>query len=272
MATSRVPIRIGEVITRFSRSRPVIADQFRKKIGMSILARLSNRCRQPEIMDDPNLDANQHRSALRGLSRINWISGSAGILWRPLLRLARENPGQALRVLDIGTGGGDIPIRLWAKFRSAGLPVELAGADVSPTALNHAGNRADQAGAKVQFFALDVLREPLPQDFDVITCSLFLHHFDEEQALELLRRMGQATRRLVLVNDLIRSKTGHLLAHIAARLFTLSPVVRVDAPRSVEAALTMREALELADRAGLHGASAGWRWPFRYLLQWRKPA
>src|SRR5262249_26909279 len=115
------------------------------------------------------------------------------------------------------------------------------------------------------------LADPLPTDCDVFTASLFLHHLSEDEAVALLRRMGEATRHLVLINDLIRSPTHLLLAHVASRLLTLSPVVHVDGPRSVESAFTMAEAKRLAEEAGLMGVTVGWRWPFRYLLAWRRP-
>ena len=55
---------------------------------------LSRRRRRPEVMDQPRPEPARHVRALRGLARINYFSGSAGILWRPLEALGRE-PGPA---------------------------------------------------------------------------------------------------------------------------------------------------------------------------------
>src|SRR5947209_17622938 len=147
------------------------------------LRHLAHRRRQPEIMDEPGLDPVQHVQALRGLARINRISASDRILWRPLAALARTEPGRTVRVLDIATGGGDVPIRLWQRARHVGLPLDLTGVDARPTVLQHARANARDAGASVEFATLDVLREPLPDGFDVVTVSLFLHHLDEMQAI-----------------------------------------------------------------------------------------
>jgi 2-polyprenyl-3-methyl-5-hydroxy-6-metoxy-1,4-benzoquinol methylase len=236
------------------------------------LARLAQRHCQPEIMDQPGLDPAQHVRALRALARINRLSASDAILWRPLWELAREIPERPLRVLDVATGGGDVPVRLWQRARRAGLKLELCGVDVSATALEQARRNAERVGAEVEWRRLDVLSEDLPAGFDVVTSSLFLHHLAEDQALGLLRRMGGAAGKLVLVNDLLRSRLGYLLAFLVTRLLTTSPVVHVDGPRSVEGAFSMAEARELAERAGLHGATISWRWPWRYLLAWRRPA
>jgi hypothetical protein len=123
----------------------------------------------------------------------------------------------------------------------------------------------------VRFFIHDAVNGPLPTGYDALTCSLFLHHLDEGEAVDLLRRMAAAAGRLVLVNDLARGAAGWLLAQAAARLLTRSDVVHTDGPRSVAAAFTPAEARTLAERAGLSGATVRRRWPFRWLLTWERP-
>ena len=129
----------------------------------------------------------------------------------------------------------------------------VSGCDVSPTAIEHARRYAAENGAEVNFFQRDVLAEPLPEGFDVITCSLFLHHLDEGQALTLLRRMRESAGTLALVNDLDRCTAGWWAAYLGSRILTRSPVVHVDALLSVEGAFTPNEALDLARRAGWEG-------------------
>jgi 2-polyprenyl-3-methyl-5-hydroxy-6-metoxy-1,4-benzoquinol methylase len=218
-------------------------------------------------MDQPGLEPRRHEAALRGLARVNLWSGSAGILWPWLADLARRGP---VRGLDLATGAGDVPVRLWRRARRAGLDLQLAGCDRSLTAVEHARGRARRAGAAVEFFACDVLTEPVPEGYDVVTCSLFLHHLDEYAAVGLLRRMAAAARQMILVNDLVRNARGWLLAHLATRLLTTSRVVHVDGPRSVEGAFTIAEAAGLAEQAGLEGALILPRWPCRWLLVWRR--
>ena len=78
------------------------------------LLSLRQRCVLPELMDQPELDAIEHGRALAGLARINALSGSARILWPSLRDLARRKRTDGLRVLDVASGAGDVPIRLWA--------------------------------------------------------------------------------------------------------------------------------------------------------------
>src|SRR4051795_12469455 len=98
---------------------------------MSFLAALRRRHVTPEVMDQPDLDAAEHASALRGLARINAVSGSAAILWPTLRDLARAAGPAGVRVLDVATGAGDVPLRLWRKARRAGVPLHAAGCDRS---------------------------------------------------------------------------------------------------------------------------------------------
>jgi SAM-dependent methyltransferase len=229
------------------------------------------RRRRPEIMDQPDLSADRHVHALRALARINFLSGSANILWPNLVELARSIAPRAPRILDVATGAGDVPIRLWRRARRAGLDFHLEGCDISSVALEHARSRAAAAGAPVRFFEYDALSGPSLTGYDAVMSSLFLHHLEEAQAMALLQRMAEMTSRLVLVNDLERGWTALMLTHVFTRLLTTSPVVHVDGPRSVEGAFTRAEALALAERAGLTGAQIGRRWPFRWLLSWRRP-
>lgn len=226
-----------------------------------LLASLTRRVRIPELMDDPNLDSEEHRRALAGLARLNAFSNSVGVLWKPLRKLNRP-----LRVLDVATGSGDVPLGLMKKANAAGVSLEVAGCDISPTTIE----TAKRAAPGIHFFVHDAIRDPLPSGFDVVTCSLFLHHLDDDHAIILLQRMAEAAGSLVLVNDLSRSRFNYLSVWFACNILTRSRVVRFDGPASVRSAYSPAEALALAERAGLTGAQVSTRFPCRYLLQWRK--
>lgn len=230
---------------------------------------LRRRVKQPEVMDQPGLDENLHVDALRGLERINRWSLAGRVFWNRIKELlpGRTSP---LRILDVATGAGDLPLYLWRRAHQAGYLIDLEACDISATALHHGKQRAAQLGAAVNFFPWDVLAGPFSQRYDVVTCSLFLHHLEESQAIRVLHNMGQAARELVLVNDLCRSVPGLLLCYLGTRLLSASPVVHVDGPLSVRAAFTPGEAAQLARQAGLEGAAIQRSWPFRWFLTWRR--
>lgn len=222
----------------------------------------------PELMDDPAIDPAEHARALRALARINRLSGSARILWGPI-RAEAARAGH-LSVLDIATGAGDVPLAIARRAATAGARLTLHACDVSETSLEQARARADRAGIALDAWRQDAVRQPLPRTFDIVVCSLFLHHLNEDDAVAFLRNAGAAADRLLLINDLRRCPAGLAAAWAGSRLITGSPIVHADAVKSVRAAYTAREALALADRAGLRGATARARWPWRMLISWRR--
>jgi SAM-dependent methyltransferase len=232
---------------------------------MAFLSRLLMRDRIAERMDDPGIDPAEHRRALAALARINRLTNSAGAFWPVVPVLARELR-RPIRILDVATGSGDVPGRLLARSERAGIAVEISACDISPTAIDEARRR----WPGIEFFVHDALRTRLPAKFDVVTCSLFLHHLGEDDAIALLTNMENAARRLVLVNDLARSGFNFCAVWLACRLLTRSRVVRFDGPASVRSAFTPAEALGLASRAGLSGAIVQSRFPARFLLAWER--
>ncbi len=121
-----------------------------------------------------------------------------------------------------------------------------------------------------QFGAYDVINGPMPNDFDIILCTLFLHHLTPCEAVDLLGKMAGATRHAVVVDDLKRSRLGYWLAQVGCRLLSRSPVVHYDGPLSVRGAYTVAEMKSLAAQAGLGDASFHQHWPERYLMRWAK--
>ena len=230
---------------------------------------LESRKLQPEVMDDPGLDPREHLQALRALRRINLLSASVSIVWPPLRKLAREQQGRRLRVLDIATGSGDLPRALVGKAQRAGLDLEVLGVDVSPRAIEAARLRTPVGSPDLRFEQLDALREPLPEGYDVVMCSLFLHHLTDDEARHLIQKMASVARRMVVISDLRRSRYGWWLAYAASRLLTRSKVVHVDALLSVQAAFTMSELQNLAAGSGLSDVQVVPRWPCRMLLTGR---
>ncbi|MEC7352251.1 MAG: methyltransferase domain-containing protein [Planctomycetota bacterium] len=224
----------------------------------------------PELMDDPALDPARHGQALRGLARLNRVSGADRIPWHAIRDWARGSHGP-FTLLDVATGSGDVPLGLAARARRAGLELRLHGCDVSPVALEHARERSHRAGVSFECIVQDAVHEPFTRRFDVVTCNLFLHHLDEADAVSLLRNAAAACSGLLLVSDLRRDPAGLLLAAAGSRALSRSPVVHVDAVKSVRAAWTPAELAGLARRAGLEGFTIGRRFPRRMLLEWRCP-
>jgi ubiquinone/menaquinone biosynthesis C-methylase UbiE len=225
------------------------------------------RHREPELMDEPELDAGAHRAALNSLRRVNrWLGVD-----RKLVRAVRHTaPRGHLRVLEIGAGGGGWLSAAAIADRSNGRNWSLLGLDRSPFALSEARSHLHGLSAG-QFIAGDALALPLAtESVDVTVCSLLLHHFDPPEAVTLLREAARAARYAVVIGDLNRSHLAWGLTWIVTRLSSRAYVFHADGPRSVQAAYRPSEVRELVAEAGLSGARLRRVFPFRWILTWTK--
>ena len=233
-----------------------------------IFSKLRSRGTGPERMDDPSLDPERFIGSLNGLRLLNGVTGSARILWPELLAAAKATPSAPLRVLDVACGGGDVPIALSRRLRAHGLRVEIDGCDVNALAIQQAEQHAERQGVPANFFRLDVLKEAIPDGYDVVMSSLFLHHLSGDQALVFLSKAAAAARGSVLIHDLVRCLPGLWLAQLGVRAMLCNDVCVHDGPRSVENAFTIDEVRRLALDAGLKGSRVETRFPYRLLLKW----
>ncbi len=230
---------------------------------------LSHRAREDEWMDDPELDPTEHEKALGGLARLNRASLASARLFREILRLHREVE-PPIRILDLACGGGDILHEVARKARAKGLPVIGVGVDASEVALGYARARGRDFHSDVTFEQADLLRDPLPSGFHLITSSLFLHHLSATDASALLRNAAAATMHSVFVQDLRRSLAGWGLALMGIHALTRSPVVHADGPRSLRSAFTLEEVRDLCAAAGIPDARVEPCWPQRFAIRWSR--
>ncbi len=220
-------------------------------------------------MDDPSLETSAHHSALRGLERINFLSRTWDQIYHALSFFDQSKQGR-LRILDIATGGGDIPLGLALKTQNQSLPFVIHGCDKSLAAIEYAQSKAKMRKAQVTFFQLDIDHEPIPEGYDVIMCSLFLHHLPIIQTRRFLKKIAAAAQQGIIINDLRRCWPGYLLAACVPFFLSRSSVVHEDGIQSVRAAYSFPEIKRVAASAGLKGAKIQKIWPFRYQIRWKK--
>jgi ubiquinone/menaquinone biosynthesis C-methylase UbiE len=205
-----------------------------------------------ELLDGPLDDPAALAGNLRDLGRINRRLGGVDLSAAAIEAIAAHR--HELTMIDIGTGGADIPIALMARARERGRRLHVVGIDSRPEILA-AAVRANPATATADGLELHVgdgrtLRYP-DRSFDVAHASLVLHHFDPAEAAALLREMGRVARLGIVINDLHRSRIGWLGAWLMGHLLTRNRLTRHDAPLSVRRAYRVTEMTEMLRAAGL---------------------
>jgi ubiquinone/menaquinone biosynthesis C-methylase UbiE len=221
----------------------------------------------PELLDG-TLDRSVLAGNLRDLARINRLLGGAELSWQAVRTVAEgsasshgpsadassagpSGPSGPLTLLDLGTGGADIPRHLLRRARRAAMALSITATDVRPEILELARVMGAPDGR---------LRiEPAPSDridapagsHDIVHISLVLHHLEPSAAVNLLGEMARVARRAVIVNDLDRARRWWVLAWLMTRLTTRNRYTRHDAPLSVRRAYTPDEVAAMAAEAGL---------------------
>ncbi len=230
---------------------------------------------RPELMDDLNLASDALRQNLDELETINtWLGGYTPVTGG-LETLRTEWPrDRPLRLADIGCGGGDT-LRVIAKWaRRHGLAIELIGIDANAFMIDYARQKC-AAWPEITFQQLDIFAHVFRQQtFDVVTASLFCHHFADQSLIELLGQLARQTRLGVVVNDLHRHTVAYYSIKWITRLFGGSYLVQHDAPLSVARAFQKVDLQTLCTRAGVTIRRLRWRWAFRWelVIAGQKPA
>lgn len=226
---------------------------------------MKERLLVPERMDDPALSKAEHLRALRGLRRINRCTGNARAAWQPVRQLAKASSAQNLTLLDVATGAGDVPLRLLRYAAASGIQLKVDACDLSRTALDFVSDALTDP-QQVNLFELNIVSESIPQEYDIVMCTTFLHHLSESDATLALQKMRDAARKRVVIVDLERGALNWMLVWLGCHLLTRSPVVRFDGPQSVRAAFTIDEIRKLAADIGFKRLRVQRSWPARFVL------
>lgn len=206
----------------------------------------------PELLDGHLDDPETLRDNLRDMGRANRFTGGTVLSIRAIEALAPRK--QPLSVLDVGTGGADIPLALLADRKLRERPVTVTAVDSRPEVLDAA--RAARPGLdEVDGLRLEVADGhalPYPGDaFGVAHASLVLHHLEPADAVRFLRELARVAQEGVVVNDLARHRFTILGAWLLARACSRNRYTHHDAPLSARRSYTLDEAVGLLVAAGL---------------------
>ena len=216
-------------------------------------------------MDDLTLATDALRRNLDELETINtWLGGYAPVL-DALRRLRPQLPaGRPLRLADLGSGGGDTLRHVARWTRQNRVPAALVGIDANAFMLDYAAARSAEY-PEISYQQFDIFSPAFQaQPFDILTCSLFCHHFTDDELVTLLRQWQRQAGLAVVVNDLHRHWLAYHSIKWLTRLLGGSYLVQHDAPLSVARAFRRQDWVRLLARAGITKYELRWRWAFRW--------
>ena len=214
---------------------------------------LRTRAKEPEALDlgVPEDEALRSLADLRFVNR--WL-GNRGRFVRAVLPFLQASPRP--RLLDVGSGSGDVPVVLQ---RALGGRLAAAAVDIKLLHLTAAPRELLRVVA-------DARRLPFaPGTFDVVTASLFLHHFDEAALPGLLRGLYALARRALVVNDLRRARVPYLFGRAVFPLLFKSKVSVEDGLISIRSSFREPDLRAAFAAAGVPSPRIERNWPYRLL-------
>src|SRR5437667_2342129 len=203
-----------------------------------------------EMMDRPQPVSPELERDLARIRQFNRWFGS----YRLILRFMRRwiEPGARRRIVDLATGSGDIP-RLIADYaRKIGAQLEIDAVDRQSATLEIA-KKLSAGYPEISYHEANILEWNSAEGYDVVLCTLTLHHFSDEDAVRLLRQCHQLSRQFVLISDLRRGFLLKAGVYLLTALIFREPMTRYDARLSAARAFSFSEMRDLALRAGWQG-------------------
>jgi SAM-dependent methyltransferase len=217
----------------------------------------------PELMDSEPAGFETFRDCLADLAAVNRLT----LAYRPTLafleRLRRDGrfEGRTVRILDVGSGYGDMLRRIDRWARARGVAVELTGVDLNPWSARAAREAAPEAA--IRWLTADAFA--YEGEVDLAISSLFAHHLDDETLVRFLAWMEARAGLGWFVNDLHRLAFPYYGFGLLAGLMRWHRFVRHDGPVSISRAFRPADWRRFVAAAGLEaGAVAIARvFPFR---------
>ena len=225
------------------------------------------RTSNPEIMDDFNMEGDELKNALDKISKINRLLGGNKITLDGIKELIKNNEKQnEITILDVGCGNGDMLRSLAEYAESNNLKFKLIGIDANNYTVNYA-RQLSVIYPNIKYHCQDIFTESFKElKYDIVLCTLTLHHFNEEEILKLLKIFYINSRIGIVINDLQRSAIAYRLFQLVCVVFRLEKMTREDGLTSILRGFKKKELVEFSEELKFKKYKINWRWAFRY--QW----
>ncbi len=229
------------------------------------------RSEEKEFLDDLQSEGEDLKQNLRELKFINkWLGGNA-VTFSGLEKALENYTSKApLHIADLGCGGGDI-LELVARWgRKKKIPMTLTGIDANEFIIQYAKQNT-ASYPEIQYRVVNIFSEEFSgMQFDLVNCTLFCHHFDDESLVRLFSQLKSQIRIAVVINDLHRHWFAYYSIKWLTQLFSRSYMVKNDAKLSVLRGFSKTELEDIIKKAGYTNYSIQWKWAFRWEVVLKK--
>jgi len=227
----------------------------------------SKRSDAAETMDDFSMEGEVLKDALNKIADINKLLGGNKVTIQGVKELIENvQKKRTISILDVGCGNGDM-LRALAKFGTKhGILFKLTGMDANQFTVNHAKSLSENH-PNISYVCEDIFGVDSDLNtFDIILCTLTLHHFKDNEIIQLLERFDKMANIGIVINDLHRSKKAYYLFKGICAIFGLNEMSREDGLVSILRGFKRKDLYHYSQKLNFKNFTIRWKWAFRY--QW----
>lgn len=235
-----------------------------------MLSFLNQRSLKEEIMDDFFCQGEVVDQTLEEIHQINAYLGGDHLSLSAIKKLIKKNPQEKYEIVDLGCGGGDT-LKLFSKWAKRNKQeLSLTGVDANEYIIAYAEKNCKKY-RNINFIAENILSDSFrSQKYDIAHASLFLHHLQEEEIIELFRQLLSQVRIGIVINDLHRHWVSYLFTKHLITRWSKSEMVKYDSVLSVARSFIKQELERYLQLAGVANYTLTWRWAYRWeLIMWK---
>jgi 2-polyprenyl-3-methyl-5-hydroxy-6-metoxy-1,4-benzoquinol methylase len=222
---------------------------------------------EPEIMDDFAMEGEILREALDKIAKINQLLGGNLLTLRGVQDLIENIPNQTeISIVDVGCGNGDM-LRTLANYGlKHNINFQLTGIDANAFTINHARELSCNY-PNISFRCEDIFEKSFAElKYDIVLCTLILHHFKDDEIVQLMTVFNANSRIGIVINDLHRSSVSYRLFQTLCFVFRLNRMNREDGLISILRGFKKEELVNFSKKLNFINYNIHWKWAFRY--QW----
>lgn len=214
-----------------------------------------------ERMDSPDCNPIKLRNTYKQFRRINQFLSRWNALYKNEIRPVLELQNGTATLLDIGFGGGDIPIHLYKLAKKDGYHLNITAIETDKRSVKYA--RSLKAPSNIKF-EYKHSKELVKQDekFDFVISNHLLHHLTEPTLHSICNEAEQLAEKKVIFNDLSRSDVAYSFFYVSSNLLFWNSFISNDGLISIRRSYTFQELTDIAPN--------GWKvqkyFPYRLVL------
>lgn len=223
------------------------------------------RTDKEEIMDDFMMEGEVLREALDKIAKINQLLGGNKLTLQGVKRLLEQKQiHEEITIVDVGCGNGDM-LRTLAEYgMKNNLKLKLIGIDANQFTINHAMDLSIKY-PNISYRSEDIFDKKFSElKYDIVLCTLTLHHFKEEEILNIMNTFYTNAKLGVVINDLHRSSVAYRLFQLVCMVFRLNDMSREDGLTSILRGFKRTDLMRFSNGLKFKNFTIHWRWAFRY--------